>query len=725
MKRTLISCTLLAGLLLLGSALRGYAQKKPITLAEFTHGSRTMVRPQTLWNVTWLGNDYIYGERDRIVIASPSKPLERRTLLSLEEVNQLVKTVSPEASNLSSIPYYEVVRVDNEDLLCLHASEYKYYISPQTKSLKTLTHTPKGSQASQASPTLRHIAIVNEHNLSIRSLRTREADRQLTTDGSSQIVYGQSVHQNEFGINGGLFWSPDGTKLAFYRMDQSMVPPYPILHVDARRPYGQMQHYPMAGTDSHQVTLGVYDLDTDQLVYLKTGLPADKYLTNVTWSPDSKHIYIAELNRAQTEYHLNAYSATTGERQSTLLSERSEIYTEPQHGMHFIPGRSDLFLWQSRKDGWNHLYLYDTKGKLQRQLTAGQWEVTALQGFSPDGQTVYYQSTEASPLERNLYSISLKGSGKRRLTSAAGWHGTQRSANGQYLIDSYESHAEARRIQLTSIKTGKSVELLRSKDVDADYQMPSIQVGTIKAADGETDLYYRLIKPHNFSPSKRYPAIVYVYNGPHAQLIQDRYRYGTSGWDLYMANLGYVILTVDGRGSANRGAKFEQVIHRQLGKHEMKDQLRGVEMLRSFSWIDTERIGVYGWSYGGFMTTNLMLTYPDTFKVGVAGGPVMDWQRYEIMYGERYMGHPDSNPEGYKANNLISRAGDLKGRLLLIHGAIDPVVIWQHSLLFVQAAVKAGTHPDYMVYPEHEHNVLGPDRVHLNEVITRYFKDHL
>lgn len=725
MKRTLISCTLLAGLLFLGATLRGYAQKKPITLAEFTQGSRTMLRPQTLWNVAWLGNDYIYGERERIVIASAQKPQERRTLISLDEVNRLIQSANSEAVGLNSIPYYQVVRVDNEDILCLYVAEYKYYINPKTKSLKTLTYTPQGSQASLESPTLRHMAIVHEHNLSIRSLRTREADRQLTTDGSSQIVYGQSVHQNEFGIDGGLFWSPDGTKLAFYRMDQSMVSPYPILHVDARRPYAQMHHYPMAGTESHQVTLGVYDLEADQLVYLKTGLPADKYLTNVTWSPDSKHIYIAELNRAQTEYHLNAYSATTGELQATLFTERNDIYTEPQHGMHFIPGRSDLFLWQSRKDGWNHLYLYDTKGKLQRQLTQGQWEVTALQGFSPDGQTVYYQSTEASPLERNLYSVSLKGSGKRRLTAEAGWHSTQRSANGQYLIDSYESHTEARRIQLTHLKAGKTVDLIRSKDIDADYQMPSIEVGTIKAADQQTDLYYRIVKPHDFHPNNRYPAIVYVYNGPHAQLIQDRYRYGATGWDLHMANLGYVILTVDGRGSAYRGAKFEQAIHRQLGTNEMKDQLKGVEMLRSFPWVDTNRIGVYGWSYGGFMTTNLMLTYPETFKVGVAGGPVLDWNRYEIMYGERYMGHPDSNPEGYKANNLISRAGDLKGRLLLIHGSIDPVVIWQHSLLFIKAAVSAGSHPDYMVYPEHEHNVLGPERVHLNEIITRYFVDHL
>lgn len=725
MKRTLISCTLLAGLLFLGATLRGYAQKKPITLAEFTQGSRTMLRPQTLWNVAWLGNDYIYGERERIVIASAQKPQERRTLISLDEVNRLIQSANSEAVGLNSIPYYQVVRVDNEDILCLYVAEYKYYINPKTKSLKTLTYTPQGSQASLESPTLRHMAIVHEHNLSIRSLRTREADRQLTTDGSSQIVYGQSVHQNEFGIDGGLFWSPDGTKLAFYRMDQSMVSPYPILHVDARRPYAQMHHYPMAGTESHQVTLGVYDLEADQLVYLQTGLPADKYLTNVTWSPDSKQIYIAELNRAQTEYHLNAYSATTGERQATLFTERNDIYTEPQHGMHFVPGRSDLFLWQSRKDGWNHLYLYDTKGKLQRQLTQGQWEVTALQGFSPDGQTVYYQSTEASPLERNLYSVSLKGSGKRRLTAEAGWHSTQRSANGQYLIDSYESHTEARRIQLTHLKAGKTVDLIRSKDIDADYQMPSIEVGTIKAADQQTDLYYRIVKPHDFHPNNRYPAIVYVYNGPHAQLIQDRYRYGATGWDLHMANLGYVILTVDGRGSAYRGAKFEQAIHRQLGTNEMKDQLKGIEMLRSFPWVDTDRIGVYGWSYGGFMTTNLMLTYPETFKVGVAGGPVLDWNRYEIMYGERYMGHPDSNPEGYKANNLISRAGDLKGRLLLIHGSIDPVVIWQHSLLFIKAAVSAGSHPDYMVYPEHEHNVLGPERVHLNEIITRYFVDHL
>lgn len=716
----LIILSLMAGLIS-GLAPSALGQKRPLTLEEYTFGNPKYIKPQSLSSLQWLGNDYIYAKGKALMISSKAG---ERELLTTDDLRTLLGEDDAKGVNLERFPAVVTSSLGGEPLLRLSLGNKQYYISPTTKRFTTIYTAPEGAKASELSPTMGHVAVATDKGIVIMSLRTREANRIVVEDGSPTLVYGQSVHQNEFGIHKGLFWSPDGTKLAFYRMDQSMVQPYPILHVDARRPYSTMQYYPMAGTPSHEVTIGVYDLTTDELRYLKTGEPRDKYLTNLSWTPDGKELLVAELNREQTICNLRAYSPTTGAQLRTLFTEADEVYTEPQHPARFVPG-SDNFVWQSRRDGYMHLYLYTREGKLIRQLTKGAWEVTNLVGFSLDGRSLYFQSTAESPLERHLYSISLKGGKPRRLTTEAGWHTTLLSADTKRFIDFNESQQIARRIDVATTDGKQRTTLFDAPRPDDDYLVPHVELGTIKAADEATDLYYRLIKPYDFDSTRKYPAIIYVYNGPHAQLVHNTYRGGARGWELNMANLGYIVLTVDGRGSANRGRAFEQVIHRQLGTHEMADQLRGVELLRSLGYVDMERLGVYGWSYGGFMTTNLMLSYPEIFKVGVAGGPVMDWARYEIMYGERYMDTPETNPEGYAKSNLIARAGDLRGRLLVIHGTIDPVVIWQHSLLFVEAAVKAGTHPDYMVYPEHEHNVLGPERVHLNQVITRYFQDHL
>ena len=534
------------------------------------------------------------------------------------------------------------------------------------------------------------------------------------------------MHQNEFGINGGLFWSPDGSRLAFYRMDQSMVTPYPLVHINTRKATEEKLYYPMAGMPSHHVTLGIYDVASGQTTYIKTGEPKEKYLTNISWAPDSKTVYIAEVNREQNHMDLKAYDPATGDYIKTLFSEHNDKYIEPQWPMRFIPGRDKEFVWQTRRDGYTHLYRYNVDGKLLGQITRGEWEITDFLGFADGGKTIVYSSTQLSPIDRVIASVSIDGRKTRILTPQAGWHVGQLSSDGKYILDTYESLKNPTENRLLSVTTGKPIATLyQSKDPEAGFINPEITFGTIKAADGVTDLHYRLLKPTNFDPAKKYPTIVYVYNGPHAQLVQNRFHAGCLGWDLYMATKGFVIFTVDGRGSAHRGAAFEQVIHRHLGKNEMADQMKGVDFLKSLPYVDADRIGVAGWSYGGFMTTNLMLTYPDVFKVGSAGGAVTDWARYEIMYGERYMDSPQDNPEGYKETNLSLRAGNLKGRLLLIHGTIDPTVVWQHTQLFVEACVKAGTYPDYMLYPEHKHNVLGVDRVHLNYTMARYFMDHL
>lgn len=559
------------------------------------------------------------------------------------------------------------------------------------------------------------------------------------------VVYGQAVHRNEFGIMKGTFWSPKGTYLAFYRMDQSMVTDYPQVNTTARIAELVPDKYPMAGMTSHKVTVGIYNVKDGKTIYLQAGDPTDRYFTNISWGPDEKSVFVIELNRDQNHAQLVQYDAVSGQKIGVLYEEKHTRYVEPQHPLIFLPWDDSQFIYRTQRDGFNHLYLMDTKTKLKGEwktgkdsedqyceylktipLTEGNWLVQDVLGFNAARKEIIIASTEISPLQTNIFSLNVKN-GKRTLIGMEdGTHQAKLSASGTYLIDYFTSNNVPREISILPTTGKKGTTLFTATDpLKENYNLPEITVGTIKAADGETDLYYRLIKPVNFDPNKKYPAIIYVYGGPHAQMIHNTRFYDARGWDLYMAQQGYVMLTVDNRGSDNRGIKFENCTFRHLGTEEMKDQVQGAKFLQSLPYVDADKIGVHGWSFGGFMTTNLMLTYPDIFKVGVAGGPVIDWQFYEVMYGERYMDTPQANPEGYKESNLRLKAGNLKGRLEVIIGGMDPTCVPQHSISFLRACIDAGTHPDFFIYPEDSHNMMGRDRVHLHEHITRYFLDHL
>lgn len=559
------------------------------------------------------------------------------------------------------------------------------------------------------------------------------------------VVYGQAVHRNEFGIMKGTFWSPKGTYLAFYRMDQSMVTDYPQVNTTARIAELVPDKYPMAGMTSHKVTVGIYNVKDGKTIYLQAGDPTDRYFTNISWGPDEKSVFVIELNRDQNHAQLVQYDAVSGQKIGVLYEEKHTRYVEPQHPLIFLPWDDSQFIYRTQRDGFNHLYLMDTKTKLKGEwktgkdsedqyceylktipLTEGNWLVQDVLGFNAARKEIIIASTEISPLQTNIFSLNVKN-GKRTLIGMEdGTHQAKLSASGTYLIDYFTSNNVPREISILPTTGKKGTTLFTATDpLKENYNLPEITVGTIKAADGETDLYYRLIKPVNFDPNKKYLAIIYVYGGPHAQMIHNTRFYDARGWDLYMAQQGYVMLTVDNRGSDNRGIKFENCTFRHLGTEEMKDQVQGAKFLQSLPYVDADKIGVHGWSFGGFMTTNLMLTYPDIFKVGVAGGPVIDWQFYEVMYGERYMDTPQANPEGYKESNLRLKAGNLKGRLEVIIGGMDPTCVPQHSISFLRACIDAGTHPDFFIYPEDGHNMMGRDRVHLHEHITRYFLDHL
>ena len=627
-----------------------------------------------------------------------------------------------------------------QDKILLHTRQAYVVYDVKNKAIDKVVKIPEGAEIQDLEQNQLNLAYTKGRNLFV----SWHGEETQITDVPEGTVCGTSVHRDEFGINGGIFWSPKGNLLAFYKMDQSMVTDYPQVDITTRIATVAPDKYPMAGTTSHKVYVGVYNPQTKATIWLKTADPTDRYFTNVSWSPDEKSIFVFELNRGQDHLELIQYDAVTGEKMATLYEETHPRYVEPQNPLTFLPWDGNKCIMQTQRDGYNHLYLLDvTKsqngewkdctagGKCKEnvkttQLTKGNWLVKSIVGFNAQSKQLVGTGTMVNGLCTTGFVVNVNDGKFTAIGTQEGTHRLQLSESGKQVIDAYTSHSVPRRIE-TYATTGKGKvnTLLDAENPMDAYNHPEVTLGTIKAADGKTDLYYRLIKPLNFDPQKKYPAVIYVYGGPHAQLITDVQNYGAGGWDMYMAQEGYVMLTVDGRGSSNRGLEFENVIHRQLGTEEMKDQMEGVKLLKSLGYVDENRIGVHGWSFGGFMTTNLMLTHNDTFKVGVAGGPVIDWKYYEIMYGERYMDTPQENAAGYDKANLTKRAGDLKGRLEVIIGGNDPICVPQHSLSFLRACEDAGTQPDFFIYPGDEHNMFGRDRVHLYTRITCYFKDFL
>ena len=576
-------------------------------------------------------------------------------------------------------------------------------------------------------------AYVRDYQLFVKDAK---GEHKLTTDGSRNIVYGQSVHRDEFGISGGIYWNPQHTLLAFYRMDQSMVSDYPLVDIpelDWKPAAGESrvakfapEKYPMAGETSHKVTVGVYDVKTGKTVYLKAGDPTDRYFTNIAWDAEGKTIYMFELNRDQNDCRLVSYNAATGDKIAELYRETDAKYVEPQHPIMFLPWDSSKFILQSQKDGYNHIYLFSKDGKELKQITKGKWVVMDILGFNNKKQSIIIASNELSAIQRNLFSVDVN-TGKRTLVddNGKGWHNGSLSESGQYIYDNYQTPTVPRKIAIINTENNKHTAYFTADNPWKGYTVPTYECGTIKAADGVTDLYYRMVKPLNFDEKKKYPTIVYVYGGPHAHNVDARWNWGSRSWETWMAENGYLLFILDNRGSENRGKEFEQATFRHLGDVEMQDQMEGVKFLKSLPYVDANRMGVHGWSFGGFMTTNLMTTYPDVFKVGVAGGPVIDWKWYEVMYGERYMDTPQTNPEGYAGSSLLPKAKNLKGKLQIIIGLNDPVVVPQHAFSFLKACIGAGTQPDFFVYPGEPHNMRGHQSTHLHERISQYFFDYL
>ena len=697
------------------------AQDRLFTLEDLNFGGTNYhnMQPKNMW-LTWWGDQMVETDVESCSLVDV-KTGKKKQLFTLNDINKWAN--SDEDANRyvrhlmnATFPYPDkpMVAVGNK----------KAFILVDFKAHKIVWQDSiSGQTANDWNPVSRATAYVENHQLYVADGEGRK--HQLSKDGSREIVYGQSVHRNEFGIEKGTFWSSDGQRLAFYRMDQSMVADYPQVDIFPREATYEPDKYPMAGMTSHKVTVGVYDLKTQKTVYLQAGDPTDRYFTNIAWSPDNKTIYMFELDRGQNDCRLVSYDAATGNKQAELYHETSDKYVEPLHPIQFLPWDDTKFILQSQKDGYNHLYLYSIKGECIKQLTSGTWVVMDVLGFNKKQKSIIIKANATHPLCHNLYAVNIDNGKMTALDNGTGVHSGNLSASGTLLFDRYTEPDIPRNIDITSTVSNKRTRLLTAEDPWKDYQQPIFENGSLKAADGVTDLYWRMVKPHDFTPGKKYPTVVYVYGGPHANNVQASWHWASRSWETYMAQKGYIVFILDNRGSQYRGRDFEQATFHQLGQIEMRDQIKGVDFLRTLPYVDMDRLGVHGWSFGGFMTISLMTNYPDMFKVGVAGGPVIDWKWYEVMYGERYMGTPENNPKGYAKTSLINKAGNLKGKLQIITGYNDKTVVPQHCLSFLDACIKAGTHPDFFAYPGEEHNMRGHASVHLHERITQYFEDYL
>ena len=662
--------------------------------------------------VQWVGQSDSYSTVEgETLVATDARNNKKRTIISLEELNSILST------DFKRFPAYAW---EGDNSLIVNAHSQRNIIDLKTRKVSAAYKIPVGANLTRQSGKGGIYAYTKENNLFCFD---GEREHQITNFEDKNIVCGQSVSRNEFGISGGIFFSPDGKKIAFYQKDESRVTDFPLLDINTRTGTLRNIKYPMNGMDSEHVSLGVYDIASGKTTYLNvTDFDAERYLTCITWSPDSERIYIQVLDRAQKNIHLNSYNASTGEFLKQILSEHNDRWVEPQYQLVFLKNDPSRFIYSTdNRDGFWNLYICNDEGKVER-LTKVNADVKYV---AQDDKFVYYTSAEVSPAESHLFKVEIATGKATRLTKEAGWHEPVMSKSGKFYLDTYSSLNVPRVVDLGRTDLKPSRELFRAEDPTVGYNFCNIELGKIKSADGKFDNFYRLIKPLDFDPTKKYPVILYVYGGPHSQMVKNNYQASLRRWEMYMAQHGYVVFVMDNRGTQNHGAEYEKAIHRQCGQAEMEDQMVGMRWLMSHDWVDQERIGVHGWSYGGYMTISLITNYPDVFKVGVAGGPVIDWKWYEVMYGERYMDNTHNNPEGFAKTSLINKATSLKGKLLICQGAVDNVVVWQHSLSFIRECIKNHVQVDYFPYPCAEHNVYGKDAVHLYQKITNYFEDYL
>ena len=716
MKRITLLAFVLSGMLV--NAQRNF------TIEEATLTAQRGFATQMVYSAKWRTNDavtYMEAPYNALTEKKNNGDTNNR-FLTTEELQKALSEKSGKDIQLSMMPFNYHWESENEYSFTYNGSDSKYFVVYDIEEKKITKWIAFDATASEEviAPNQKFVVWLDKNNI---VLSFDHGTTQKITNDPEGIVNGSSnTHRQEFGIDRGFWISPDSKKILFYKKDERMVADYPLTDFSSRIAENNPFKYPMAGMKSEEVSLHIYDIETKKTIRLDIEGDKEQFLTMPTWSPNSTFVYTGVLNRGQDHLKLQRYNAQTGKLDRQLFEEKSSTYVEPSTSLKFI--NDNEFIYISDKDGYRQMYRYNTNGK---QLNSYVYNDVVFKSFvEVSSKEVYYTGTANRGMDKWLYKVDLKSGKTVPVTNGSGTFSVEINPAKTWYYSQYSNFDTPNNVSLKEINGNKSVEILNAPNpYEGKVAMPKVEMVTVQAADGATTLNGRLIYPVDFNENEKYPVMIYVYGGPHAQLVTNRFGGGAGGFDYYMAQQGFVVFTLDNRGSDNRGKDFEHVIHRNLGQNEMEDQMKGVEFLKSKKFVDADRIGVYGWSFGGFMTTSLMLNHPETFKVGVAGGPVIDWKWYEVMYGERYMDTPEENPEGYEKTSLLNQADQLQGRLLMIHGAQDPVVVQQHSMEFIEACIKAGKQVDYFLYPTHEHNVLGKDRVHLNAKIADYFITHL
>ena len=595
----------------------------------------------------------------------------------------------------------------------------------KSQTARTLVSGKAAIADPKISPNGRYVSFVRDHNLWLVNLADGK-ERAVTQGGTEEIRKGELdwVYPEELEIKTAYWWSPDSSTIAYLEMDERKVSQYPMVDFSSPSGEAEMERYPVAGGANPIVRVFVASIGGGEHHLMDAGAETDIYIPRVNWLTDSKRLAIQRLNRAQTTLDLLIVDTATGKAR-VALTESDPNWINVSDDLHFLKD-GKRFLWSSERSGYRHLYLYDLDGKQLAQITKGEWEVSSLDAVGESKSLVYFTATEKSPLERHLYRVALDGSGFARLTKEEGTHAAVFAPNAAAFYDTYSNAAALPRQELNHADGSRIATINENKGAElAEYHLSPLEFLSVKSRDG-VSLNASIIKPPNFDAQKKYPVLVCTYGGPHAQVVLNRWGGANFLWHELMAQKGYIIFLLDNRGSAGRGHGFETPLHFRLGAQELSDQRDGVQYLKSLSYVDASRIGVWGWSYGGHMTLHAMFEAGDDFKVGFAGGPVTDWRYYDSIYTERYLGLPQKNEKGYQDSSPVKYAGQLKGKLLIAHGTADDNVHFANTLTVINDLIEAGKYVEVLAFPGRGHGVSDPPaRRVLMQRVTQFFLDNL
>ena len=705
-----------------------FAQEKQITLEEIWNGTFSQQRLESLKSLN-NGTEYIVLNQDR---KDGSSSIDLYDYKSGEKKGSLLNSANLE--EISKFRGYELS--DNEakillgtqmDQIYRHSSKGIFYVYDiASKSLQKLSDNK--IQEPTFSPDASMVAYVYDNNLYVKTLATDE-EIKITADGKkNEIINGVTdwVYEEEFAFVRAFDWNVTGTKIAYLRFDETNVPEFSMsVFGNELYPETSTFKYPKAGEENSVVSLQIYDLKSGNSENVELGDYTDFYIPRINWTKNSEILSVQVINRHQNNLDLIFVDSDKNEAK-VVMNETDKAYVDITDNLTFLDDNS--YIWTSEKDGYNHIYHYDKNGKLMDQITKGKWEVTNYYGFDPKTKTVYYQSTENGSVNRDVYSIKSDGSGKKRLTQKIGTNSADFSTDYTYFINSFTNTETPYEFTLHNSKTGKLERKIKDNsellEKEKAYNFSPKELSTIEVNGNELNMW--MIKPSDFDETKKYPLLMFQYSGPGSQTVSNTYFNSNEYWYQFLADEGYIIASVDGRGTGFKGAAFKKVTQNELGKYELEDQIEAAKKLGALEYIDQEKIGIWGWSYGGFMSTNAILKGNDVFSMAIAVAPVTSWRFYDTIYTERYMTTPQENPSGYDENSPINHVEKLKGDFLLVHGSADDNVHVQNTMRLVEALVQANKQFDWAIYPDKNHGIYGGNtRLHLYTKMTEFIKENL